>query len=199
MHNTTSRCSINRQGISYFGETALCSAASRNRIEVVKTLLEFEADVEKGNIYGNTPLMIAAERGNIHIVNILLEAKANVNPQSHYGQTALKYAVQYPEIIKVLLDAKADVNVKDCDGNTALIRAALLNETKTVKLFLEAKADPNVKFVSNFWLILFLPHPDDQKMSVLSARVYDMVSCLWYSVGRQSDYSVKDDLYDEPI
>jgi ankyrin repeat protein len=56
------------------------------------------------------------------------------------------------------------VNVKDCDWNTALIRAALLNETKSVKLLLEAKADANVKFIGAFWLIPFLGHPDTEEI-----------------------------------
>ena len=155
---------VNRQGTSNSGKTALCSAAYHNHREVVKILLEFNADIEKGNIYGNTPLMIAAEEGNIDIVNILLEAKANVNTKSHYGRTALMSAVEHPEIVKVLLNAKAEVNVKDGDGNTALMGAALFDETKSVKLLLKAKADANTRFSNTFWLTLFAPHPDTEKI-----------------------------------
>ena len=39
----------------------------------------------------------------------------------------------------------------------------------------------------------------DSEMSVLSASVHDMSSCGWYSIGRQSDYSVEVGVYEEPI
>ena len=61
------------------GETALCEACRCGHIEVVKWLIDNQADVNFGSDKG-TPLYIAAYSGHREIVEILLKTSAYVMP-----------------------------------------------------------------------------------------------------------------------
>ena len=60
--------------------TALCSATLAGNIEVIKILIEADADRDKRRHKGYfNPLLYAAYGGNFDIVKMLVEAGANIN------------------------------------------------------------------------------------------------------------------------
>lgn len=84
------------------------NVAARNASDplVLKTLLDFGADVDSCGIDGMTGLTHAARRDNASFGILLLEYGANINATSAAGQTPLSTAVAYNShnILRLLLD-----------------------------------------------------------------------------------------------
>ena len=84
------------------------NVAARNASDplVLKTLLDFGADVDSCGIDGMTGLIHAARRDNVSFGILLLEYGANINATSAAGQTPLTTAVAYNShnILRLLLD-----------------------------------------------------------------------------------------------
>ena len=84
------------------------NVAARNASDplVLKTLLDFGADVDSCGIDGMTGLIHAARRDNASFGILLLEYGANINATSATGQTPLTTAVAYNShnILRLLLD-----------------------------------------------------------------------------------------------
>lgn len=87
----------------------LHKAISKGHLEVVQTLVEQGADIEKVFDGSQTPLVAAARAGNLQIVRVLLAAGANVDCVA--GGTALSRAASYGnvDIVKELLRANATI------------------------------------------------------------------------------------------
>ncbi|EEP79701.1 predicted protein [Uncinocarpus reesii 1704] len=106
-----------------FGQTALYYGTLSNDIAVVRTLLEWGADVP-----GETPLHAAAHsefEANITIMEKLLDLGADINAQKVNGWTPLMHAVDSNVEIKCqyLLARGADAELTTADKETALQRA----------------------------------------------------------------------------
>ena len=67
-------------------------ACQEGHKDIVKILLDKQADVNIQTIKGCTPLYIACEDGNKDIVKMLLDKQADVNIQSDERFTPLHYA-----------------------------------------------------------------------------------------------------------
>ena len=84
------------------------NVAARNASDplVLKTLLDFGADVDSSGIDGMTGLIHAARRDNASFATLLLEYGANINATSAAGQTPLTTAVAYNShnVLRLLLD-----------------------------------------------------------------------------------------------
>ena len=84
------------------------NVAARNASDpmVLKTLLDFGADVESSGIDGNTALIHASRRDNASFATLLLEYGANINAISAAGQTPLTTAVTFNShnVLQLLLD-----------------------------------------------------------------------------------------------
>jgi ankyrin repeat protein len=78
--------SINIQDIVH-GNTALHTASGNNHIEIVKILLEYQADTSVKSKSGATTLHVASAFGYIDIVKILLENGADVSITNDGGKT----------------------------------------------------------------------------------------------------------------
>lgn len=89
-------------------QTALMIACKEGHFEIVKLLLEKEANVNHQSNYGWTALMLACEKGNIKIVKLLLEKKAQINLKNIEKSTALMIACEknHMEIVKLLIPKK---------------------------------------------------------------------------------------------
>ena len=127
------------------GETALILASKNEYTEIVKALINSEADVNiKDNNNGMTALMWASGYGYTEIVKALIAAGADVNiKDNNNGFTALIFASTfgYTEIVKALITAGADVNAKDNNnGYMALDLAIEEGHTEIVRLLKAAGA-----------------------------------------------------------
>lgn len=89
-----------------------------DNVDIVKSLIEYGADVNQENNYGRTPLTMASHHGNMEIVKYLVEHGAEVN--GGRNGTALITATDknHPEIVKYLLQHGADINVQNTYGQT---------------------------------------------------------------------------------
>lgn len=112
----------------------LIQAINLSRLEIIKILLEAEADPNLCQDIYATPLELATSLGNIEVIKILLRAGANPN---FFGidSSALERAIRIEriDIIKILIDAGADLNHK----NRSLIYAANNGKFEIVKFLVE--------------------------------------------------------------
>ncbi|CEP09250.1 hypothetical protein [Parasitella parasitica] len=106
--------------------TPLMIAVSAGHLEVVKILLQNQADPALENDTKQTALHYAASKNRIDIARLLIEHQAPVNQLNRYKQTPLHQAASsgHIKIIELLLvEGKARVNPKDIQGNTPLHHA----------------------------------------------------------------------------
>jgi ankyrin repeat protein len=145
---------ININDTNRFGEVPLHMAVIRDRIEIVKLLLNQPgvdvnigtAKSEYGGPYGETPLGLAVYKVHPEIVKLLLDdPRVDVNKADIYGLTPLHHVEvrgnsgSYFQILKLLLDhPRIDVNKVDKHGNTPLH----VLDADLIKLMLD---DPRVK------------------------------------------------------
>lgn len=84
------------------------NVAARNASDplVLKTLLDFGANVDSSGVDGMTGLIHATRRDNASFATLLLEYGANINATSAAGQTPLTTAVAYNShnVLRLLLD-----------------------------------------------------------------------------------------------
>ena len=94
-----------------YGVTALMLAAREGKTEIVKLLLDRDANIESKDNWGNTALSLAAWEGKTKTVALLLKHGANIEAQNKYGWTALMRAAWSgrTEIAKLLLEHGANI------------------------------------------------------------------------------------------
>ncbi|WP_342273365.1 ankyrin repeat domain-containing protein [Spiroplasma endosymbiont of Acasis viretata] len=127
-------------------------AVNNNNIEIVKLLLENDADINEQDINGSTPLHWAIECNNIEIVKLLLENDADINEQDINGCAPLHWAIECNniEIVKLLLENDADINAQEKSLATPLHLSIYTNNFDMIKLLLEKGADLNIKDIGEF-------------------------------------------------
>jgi uncharacterized protein len=123
------------------GESPLMMAVFRGNMELVKALLDRDADVNKT---GWTPLHYAATAGSLPLIALLLEKHAYIDAESPNGTTPLMMAAQYgnPAAVKVLLDEGADPLLKNQLGLSAIDfaqRAQRADSAELISGFVRAK------------------------------------------------------------
>jgi ankyrin repeat protein len=117
------------------GITPLMVAAFNNQLEIMKLLLERDADV---NVMANgvSLLMVCSTMGQTPVVKLLLEWEADANAKDSSGVTSLM-AASYEghfDVVRLLIENRADVHAKSKDGDTALLAATTKGHTKIVEL-----------------------------------------------------------------
>lgn len=124
----------------------LVNACINNRINVVKPLLDYGANIHSNNLFG-TPLIQACRRGYLKVARLLLDRGANVNLASSYGDTPLISAVRrrppHTELIQLLLEHGADPTIADRHGKTALEHA--VEGSKIAQMLINAQLEPVLK------------------------------------------------------
>jgi ankyrin repeat protein len=135
---------LHRQGC----RSPLIYAVELGQTEIVRILLEHEADVNARGPWGRTALIEAAASCDEHleIVQLLLEHGADVNLADNYGHTSLIEALMHGHkaIVQMLLAAGAAVNVRT-PAYTALHCAACRGDAEMVQLLVAHGADVNAQ------------------------------------------------------
>jgi ankyrin repeat protein len=117
-------------------------ASVKNKIEMVRLLLDYGATPNIMDKDGRTPLYRAAEKGYTEIVKLLVSKGAIIDTADKDGKTPLYVACQNcdTELIKFLLSEGADINVADKDGKVAVVVAAEKDCIDAVELLLDYDA-----------------------------------------------------------
>lgn len=144
--------------------TPLMLAAMNGNTEIVRFLLENQANPNLGNDDEGTPLCVAAssfmapQEGETAIVDLLLEAEASLYGRNGSGMIPLMYAAREGKTVTVkrLLEAGTDPNYEDVRQWSALWLAVNNDQTETAKILLEAGADPDVMGEMSNWTPLNL-------------------------------------------
>ncbi|MFH7003751.1 ankyrin repeat domain-containing protein [Flavobacterium bizetiae] len=105
----------------------------RIKDEIVKLLINHNADVHIIDDNGTTLLMVASIFNRKQIIHLYLKKGININAQDNFGNTALMYAVinNHADTIQLLLKAGADINIKNNKGEIAL---DIANERKHLNI-----------------------------------------------------------------
>ncbi len=89
-----------------FGSPLNCAARNANDPLLIKTLLDFDADVEACGVDGVTPLLHAARGKPVSFAKLLLDYGANINATAKEERTPLTTAIIYKnhDVLRLLLD-----------------------------------------------------------------------------------------------
>lgn len=103
------------------GTTALMRASQEGHVEIGKSLIECNVDVNRKNNEGMNALMLASQRGHADIVYILVKAGAAMDEQTSQGSTALMLACKrgHEKCAEVLVTMGAEIFMKDRRNRTA--------------------------------------------------------------------------------
>lgn len=126
------------------GSNPLITAVSNNHLEVVKLLVENNANVNlRTLLFKNNALLAASNYAkNLDIIKYLIENNANVNAKDIYNRDVCHYAAYSNElsVLKYFIEEhKLDPNTSDINGNTVLINAGYIGNFDMVKYLVEEK------------------------------------------------------------
>ncbi|XP_038078715.1 protein fem-1 homolog B-like [Patiria miniata] len=124
------------------GATALWSAAGAGYFEVVKTLVDHNADVNHATVSDSTPLRAACYDGRLDVVKCLVQNKADIHKPNKYGNTCLMIASYkgHGDVVEYLLTNGGDVNAQANCGATAMHFTAECGRLEIVKLLVRHNA-----------------------------------------------------------
>ena len=125
-------------------------AAARGDVDIVKLLLEHEADVNAKDRSGETALFKAMDAGHNQVVELLLRHGASIENASNVEQTKLVRAVKKRDVnaMRMLVEAGADVNYACMDQYTPLMTACSIRCRSMVVELLKHGANVNQQIPS---------------------------------------------------
>ena len=133
-----------------WGTHPLQNAASYGKVEVVRLLIDSEANVNSMDTNDITPLHSAMEFGSVEIVRLLIDNGADVNAQDFELDSPLHWAVMRPihptrkdayiKVVRILLDNGADVNALNDSGFTPLDLAEEHQHVEIAQMLIDAGA-----------------------------------------------------------
>ncbi len=129
-------------GLTKYGESALSVASLRGYFDIVRLLLESDADAEQLRW---TPPMHAAVFGKAQDVRAMLQKRPYTGERERFGRTAFLLAIQAGRLdnARVLLEKGASANESGAQGKTALMYAAAASQTELVAWLLKEGASVN--------------------------------------------------------
>ena len=115
--------------------------------ELLKLLLEREADINAVDKDNLAPLIKAVVYGRAPLVSAILAKNPNLEATNNSQMTSLNIASWkgFKEIVILLLNAGADINHRDKDGISSLIYAAKYGQEEIVRLLITRGADIQAK------------------------------------------------------
>ena len=141
--------SVNINGWYLGGATPLILASYLGYTNIVKTLLDNNADIKaKDDIDGSMAIHIASANGNDEIIEMLLSKDETiVNETDNKGNAPLHWAAMKdkPETIKLLAEKGADLESKDVDGWTPLHYASAFSSLQTVETLVNLGANKETR------------------------------------------------------
>ncbi|KAL9643595.1 hypothetical protein ABK040_010207 [Willaertia magna] len=136
----SNKASLNEVSDVEENKSALHNACKNGSIEVVKKLLENEANISATDKYNRTPLFDACEKDRPEICELLMEKGSNVDHTDKEGFTSLHLSCLSGSVlcVKALLKFGAKLNTKDGSGRTPLILASQAGSVEVAKLLIKA-------------------------------------------------------------
>jgi ankyrin repeat protein len=118
-------------------------AANRGHLDIMRTLIERNADLNAQCEKGRTALYVSIEKGKVRATEYLLDQGADPNIPINDGRTPLILAVKLgdPECCRLLISHGADVHARTNDGATPLFMAVHKGGIETTKILIEAGVD----------------------------------------------------------
>ncbi|KAF5300066.1 hypothetical protein FQA39_LY11258 [Lamprigera yunnana] len=137
--------------------TPLMEAAQEGHLELVKYLLENNANVRAQTQTGDTALTYACENGHTDVADLLLQFGADLEHESEGGRTPLMKACRAGHLctVQFLISKGADVNRQTTNNDhTPLSLACAGGHLTVVELLLAHRADPNHKLKDNSTMLI---------------------------------------------
>ena len=154
--------------------TPLHVATSNGLHDIMQTLIDANASVNRPDSQGRSPLHIAAWRCDVIAVRLLLHHGADVSAVTSRGETALQLAARYGhvELVRVLLERGASVFQPGQRGESALHIAAAEGHVPLIDMFCRY-VDVNVR-----------SSPDSAHTPLHAAATYAMLETVRFIVER---------------
>ena len=146
--NIEARGTINIDGLVVEDCTALWVAAAKGHFDVVRFLIEQNAEVDGRTSSNSTPLRAAAFNGHLNIVRCLVENGADVNARNNFNSTPLMLTCHngHLDVASYLVKHGANINIQDNAGHSCLHYASKRGHVQLVceLLALGAKQTQNL-------------------------------------------------------
>mmetsp|Transcript_50527 Transcript_50527/g.134382 ORF Transcript_50527/g.134382 Transcript_50527/m.134382 type:complete len:367 (-) Transcript_50527:23-1123(-) len=120
------------------GRSGLILAARAGDTDLVRVLLEADANPNDADLSGCTPLHYAATRSEA-LPRLLLEFLALPDARDDWGDTPLMWASG--AVVGILLAARADPHARNSQGRTALILASARGDVKALSALAATNID----------------------------------------------------------
>ena len=128
------------------GRTPLHLAARGKHLDVLRYLVEKDADLNALDNNGTAPLYTLAGSGQTEAARLLIEKGADIDVKNPVKQTPLNLAAEYglEGMAKLLIERRADIENKNAYGRTPLVGAAReRGHINVIRMLLDAGADVN--------------------------------------------------------
>ncbi len=126
-----------------FGYPPIFWAVSKDHFDIVKLLIDKNANFVAKEKYGDTLLHLAVRKNNYKIIDLLLSKKMDINIKDRYRTTPLHRAVKSKneKMVTYLLSKGADPNIRDRSNETTLHSAATYGVLGILKKLVAKKAN----------------------------------------------------------
>ncbi|XP_059151249.1 ankyrin-3-like [Physella acuta] len=124
---------------------ALLEAARQGHTEVVKFLINKNADVKNNDSCQRNPLMVACLNGRTETITFLLTQDCNIQQRDNEGNSALLLACSggHLRTVQLLLQRRVSLTDVNQNGDNALLISAKRGYTQLVRFLIEKGLDQN--------------------------------------------------------
>ncbi|ORX71041.1 ankyrin [Anaeromyces robustus] len=138
----------NKIDIHDFNGNMIKNLILRNRLDLLKILVEHNLNIELKDRYGYSPLVIAVHNRNLPIVNYLLNIGADIRQLNRHIRIIEVMIFHHElDLLKILIEHNLNVNAQDDDGNTLLIYAIRNRQIDIIEYLL--KVGVNINYVKS--------------------------------------------------